>query len=75
MGGVTAISQVGYGPYLQKKQLKGLIGGMKGAAEYERLISEPGKGTSGIDALNIAHLLVILFIIFSNIVLLILKLS
>jgi len=73
LGGVTAISQVGYGPYLQKKQLKGLIGGMKGAAEYEKLISQPWKGTSGIDALNIAHILVIVFIIFSNIVLLILK--
>ncbi|MEF3280785.1 MAG: hypothetical protein K6357_07470 [Elusimicrobiota bacterium] len=73
LGGVTAISQVGYGPYLQKKQIKGLIGGMKGSAEYERLISEPWKGTSGIDALNIAHLLVITFIIFSNIVLLTLK--
>lgn len=73
LGGVTAISQVGLGPYLQKKQIKGLIGGMKGAAEYERLISEQAKATSGIDALNIAHLLVIFFIIFSNIVLLILK--
>lgn len=73
LGGVTAISQVGYGPYLQKKQIKGLIGGMKGAAEYERMIQDPWKGTSGIDALNIAHLLTILFIIFSNIVLLILK--
>lgn len=73
MGGVTSISQVGYGPYLQKGQLKGLIGGMKGAAEYERLISEPWKGTSGIDALNIAQLLVIILIVMSNIVLLILK--
>lgn len=73
MGGVTAISQVSYGPYLQKNQLKGLIGGMKGAAEYESLIKEPGKGTSGIDALNIAHLLVLVLIIFSNIALFILK--
>jgi len=73
IGGVTAISEVGYGPYLQKGQLKGLLGGMKGAAEYEKLISEPWKGTSGIDALNIAHILVILFIIFSNIIILILK--
>lgn len=73
MGGVTSISQVGYGPYLQKGQLKGLIGGMKGAAEYERLISEPWKGTSGIDALNIAQLLVIVLIIMSNIVILITK--
>lgn len=73
MGGVTAISQVGYGPYLQKGQLKGLIGGMKGAAEYEQLIGVPGKGTSGIDALNISHLLVIVFILFSNIILGVLK--
>lgn len=73
MGGVTSISQVGYGPYLQKGQLKGLIGGMKGAAEYEKLISEPWKGTSGIDALNIAQLLVIFLIIMSNIVLLVIK--
>lgn len=73
MGGVTSISQVGYGPYLQKGQLKGLIGGMKGAAEYEKLISEMWKGTSGIDALNIAQLLVIFFIVFSNILIFILK--
>lgn len=73
MGGVTSISQVGYGPYLQKGQLKGLIGGMKGAAEYESLINEVWKGTSGLDALNIAQLLVIFLIVVSNIVLLVLK--
>ena len=72
-GGVTAISQPGYGPYLQTGQLKGLIGGMKGAAEYESLIKQPGKGTSGIDALNLGHLLVLLLILTSNIILLIIK--
>jgi len=72
-GGVTAISQPGYGPYLQTNQLKGLIGGMKGAAEYESLIKQPGKGTSGIDALNLAHLLVLALILTSNIILLFVK--
>lgn len=72
-GGVTAISQPGYGPYLQTNQLKGLIGGMKGAAEYESLIKQPGKGTSGIDALNLAHLLVLTLILTSNIIILIVK--
>ncbi|HAT72213.1 MAG TPA: hypothetical protein DCS63_05295 [Elusimicrobia bacterium] len=72
-GGVTAISQPGYGPYLQTNQLKGLIGGMKGAAEYESLIKQPGKGTSGIDALNLAHLLVLALILTSNIILLYVK--
>ena len=72
-GGATAISQPGYGPYLQTNQLKGLIGGMKGAAEYESLIKQPGKGTSGIDALNLAHLLVLILILTSNIILLFVK--
>lgn len=72
-GGVTAISQPGYGPYLQTNQLKGLVGGMKGAAEYESLIKQPGKGTSGIDALNLAHLLVLVLILTSNLILLFIK--
>ena len=73
IGGVTAISQPGYGPYLQTGQLKGMLGGMKGAAEYESLIKTPGKGTSGIDALNLAHLLVLVLILTSNIILLIIR--
>lgn len=75
MGGVTAVSQPSYGPYLQKGQLKGLIGGMKGAADYEKLIGTLGSGTRGIDALNLAHLLVLLLIITSNIILFFMKRS
>ena len=65
-GGCTAISQPGYGPYLQTGQLTGLLGGMKGAADYENLIKQAGKGTSGMDALNVAHFLVLALIIISN---------
>ncbi|MBU2530977.1 MAG: hypothetical protein KKD35_08085 [Elusimicrobia bacterium] len=75
LGGVTAVSQPSYGPYLQKGQLKGLIGGMKGAADYEKLIGKLGKGTKGIDALNLAHLLVLFLIITSNIMLFFMKRS
>jgi len=73
IGGVTGISQPGYGPYLQRGQLKGLLGGMKGAAEYESLVKVPGKGTSGIDSLNLGHLLVLILISVSNIILLLIK--
>ena len=73
LGGVTAVSQPGYGPYLQKGQLKGLIGGMKGAADYEGLIGKLGKGTTGIDVLNLGHLLVLFLIITSNIILFFMK--
>lgn len=72
-GGVTAVSQMGYAPYLQTGQLKGLVGGMKGAADYETLIGHKEKGTSGIDALSLAHLMVIILIVTANIMMLWLK--
>jgi hypothetical protein len=46
---------------------------MKGAAEFESLVKEPGKGTSGIDALNLAHIMVLLLILTSNIILLVVR--
>jgi hypothetical protein len=72
-GGVTAVSQMGYAPYLQTGQLKGLVGGMKGAADYETLIGHKEKGTSGIDALSLAHLMVIILIVTANIMMLWIK--
>jgi len=72
-GGVTAVSQMGYAPYLQTGQLKGLVGGMKGAADYEKLIGHKAKGTSGIDALSLAHMMVIILIVTANIMMLWLK--
>ncbi|MHB0996626.1 MAG: hypothetical protein ACYC2I_09685 [Elusimicrobiales bacterium] len=72
-GGTTAVSQMGYAPYLQTGQLKGLMGGMKGAADYETLIDAKEKGTSGIDALSLAHIMVIALIVVANIMMLWLK--
>ena len=54
-------------PFIQSKQIKGFLGGLKGAAEYEKLVGEPSLGTAGMDAQSIAHLIIILFIILSNI--------
>lgn len=66
-GGVTAVSAPEYYPYLNAGQLKGLMGGMKGAAEYETMIQKSGTATSGMDAQSIAHGVIIFFIIFANI--------
>lgn len=67
-GGATAVSTPGFLPYInEQKQLYGLIGGLKAAAEYEMLIDTPGTATAGMDAQSIAHLIIILFIIVSNI--------
>jgi hypothetical protein len=38
--GVTAVMAAEYYPYLQSGQMIGLLGGLKGAAEYERLLDE-----------------------------------
>jgi hypothetical protein len=65
--GCTAVSAVGYYPFLNSKQIIGLIGGMKGAAEYEKLIEASGTATAGMDSQSIAHMLIIALIIMANI--------
>jgi hypothetical protein len=64
----TAIGAPKYYQYLQSGQLVGLIGGMKGAAEYERLVDTVGLATVGMDSQSIAHLLIIGFVILGNVV-------
>jgi hypothetical protein len=65
----TAIGAPRYYQYLQTGQLVGLIGGMKGSAEYERLVGQPGLATVGMDSQSTAHLLIIGFVILGNLIL------
>ena len=64
----TAIGAPRYYQYLQTGQLVGLIGGMKGSAEYERLVERHGLATVGMDSQSTAHLLIIAFVILGNII-------
>ena len=54
-------------PYVNTGQMKGLIAGMPGAAEYETLIGRKGEATAGMDAQSIAHLVIVFFILVGNI--------
>ena len=65
--GTTSIQVNDVMPYVQSGQVKGILAGMPGAAEYEALIGSPGIGTSGMDAQSIAHLVIVVFIVFGNI--------
>jgi len=65
--GTTSIQVNEVMPYVQAGQLQGVLAGMPGAAEYEALIGVKGIGTSGMDAQSVAHLMIVLFIIFGNI--------
>jgi hypothetical protein len=68
VAGVTAVSAPEYYPYLQSGQLRGLLGGMAGAAEYEKLRSEKGTATRGMDAQSLAHVFVAFCILLGNLV-------
>ena len=64
VSGCTAVSAP---EFYQTGQLKGLLGGMKGAAEYEKLVGVMGLGTRGMDAQSVSHLIVFAFILIGNI--------
>jgi hypothetical protein len=66
--GTTAVGAPNFYPYVQSGQLTGLLGGLKGAAEYETLIEHPGDATKGMDAQSIVHALIVVFILLGNVV-------
>jgi len=65
--GVTAVMAPKSYSFLQTGQMVGLLGGMKGAAEYEKLTQNPGKATRGMDPQSIIHLVIIIFIVLGNV--------
>lgn len=78
--GPTAVSAPKYYAFLSSRQLAGMLGGMKGAAEYEQLIAKryPALGefygstrvftaTKGMDAQTGIHLVIILFVLVGNV--------
>jgi len=65
--GVTGVMAADYYPFLQSGQLSGLLGGLKGASEYERLTKQEGVATEGMSIQTVAHLVVIGFIVIGNI--------
>jgi hypothetical protein len=68
VAGVTAVSAPEYYPYLQAGQLRGLLGGMAGAAEYELARHEKGSASRGMDAQSLGHVLVALCIVLGNVI-------
>ena len=67
VGGVTGVVAPDLYPYLQSGQLAGMIGGLKGASEYESLIGVKGLATRGMPAQSTAHILIILLIVVGSI--------
>ena len=66
VSGSTAVQAPELYPYLQSGQLKGLLGGMAGAAEYEKATHMLGPATKGIDAQSSAHVFIMFLILLGN---------
>ncbi len=66
--GVTAVSAPAYYAYVGSGQLTGLLGGMKGAAEYEELVGHPDRATKGMTAQSLVHLYIIFSVIAGNVI-------
>lgn len=54
-------------PFVNAGQVKALLGGMRGAAEYETVMGKPGPSVAKMDAQSLGHLLIIAFIIVGNV--------
>ena len=73
--GTTAVSAPKYYAFMEAGQALGVIGGMKGASEYEELVERAypqyeglaRTATKGMDVQSIVHLVIIFFILFGNV--------
>lgn len=65
--GCTGVNAPNLYQYLHSGQIKGLIGGLQGASEYEALIGRPGSAALGMPAQSAAHGLIILLLVIGNV--------
>jgi hypothetical protein len=74
-GGCTGVIAPGLYPFLRSGQINGLIGGLRGAAEYEVLISKKGRAVAGMDAQSATHFAIIALVLLCNTFYLVIRLS
>lgn len=65
-GGCTGVMAPGLYPLLRSGQINGLIGGLRGAAEYESLIGQKGQAVAGMDAQSATHIAIIVLVLICN---------
>jgi hypothetical protein len=63
---VTSVMAPKQYAYMGSGQITGILGGMKGAAEYEQLVQKPGLATIGISIQSLVHFLLIALIGLGN---------
>ncbi len=53
--------------YMGAGQIEGFINGLRGSAEYELMIKEPGVGVISMDQVSVTHLYAIILLVLGNI--------
>lgn len=62
----TAGMITGQMPFLRSKQIRGMLPGLAGAAQYEVDKKAPGLAAAQMDAQSLGHLVILLFVILGN---------
>jgi len=65
--GTVTVSVPSIVPYYNSGQVKGVMGGVSSAAQYELLCNKPDRGAAMMDAQSMGHLIIIFFIALGNI--------
>jgi len=65
--GCTAVYAPNYYAYLQTQQIVGMLGGLKGAAEYETMIARPADAMHGMVAQMVVHVVIVALILLGNV--------
>ena len=65
---MTAVMAPRYFAYISSGQMTGMLGGMKGAAEYETLLQKPAAANMGMTSQSLVHLFIIFSVIAGNII-------
>lgn len=66
VAGTSAVNAAALRPFLQTGQLSGLLSGLRGAAEYERLEGKDGAGVAGMDGLTLGSLVILAGVAWAN---------
>ena len=64
--GVTAVIAPQLYPYFQSRNLQGFLGGLAGAAEYEKLADRPALGTRGMSVQSAVHVFIVIMVLLGN---------
>jgi hypothetical protein len=67
VGGLTAVYVADIQPFYQSGQISGVLGGLKGAAEYEKRIERIDRGTAGMRSQKLVHFMIVGFIVLGNV--------